>query len=446
MRSPASRATKRILLAGSLLAASSALFAQTAGSPDGIWTGTAQLSGQQIPFRVDISGTGDHVQGALLNGPHTSEKARSDKSGASGQSGTSGKFVSSSGTFADGHLVLTFDYYANTLDATLTNGTLTGTFGKPNHTVPVTAQLNGQRPAAAPNPPHIAGVWNVAVDNGAKGEDSWKLRVHQSGPDVVAVIERIDGDTGNLYGVWRDGVFTISHFTAAGPSIAVLRPEADGTLQLETAAHGGGVQTFAAHRATPLHNVALTSIDDPLHHTSLKNAEEPLAFRFPDLNGKLVSSSDPEFAHKAVIVSIGGSWCPNCQDEAPFLESLYRKYHSRGLEIVELSFEEASQRDNPVRLRAVIQRYGITYPVLLAGTPDQLASTFQQVTHLDCWPTTFFVGKDGQVKAIHTGYAGPATGVDNHQLETEVTAQIEQLLAGKASPAHPSPVQVARTQ
>jgi thiol-disulfide isomerase/thioredoxin len=446
MRSPASRATKRILLAGSLLAASSALFAQTAGSPDGIWTGTAQLSGQQIPFRVDISGTGDHVQGALLNGPHTSEKARSDKSGASGQSGTSGKFVSSSGTFADGHLVLTFDYYANTLDATLTNGTLTGTFGKPNHTVPVTAQLNGQRPAAAPNPPHIAGVWNVAVDNGAKGEDSWKLRVHQSGPDVVAVIERIDGDTGNLYGVWRDGVFTISHFTAAGPSIAVLRPEADGTLQLETAAHGGGVQTFAAHRATPLHNVALTSIDDPLHHTSLKNAEEPLAFRFPDLNGKPVSSSDPEFAHKAVIVSIGGSWCPNCQDEAPFLESLYRKYHSRGLEIVELSFEEASQRDNPVRLRAVIQRYGITYPVLLAGTPDQLASTFPQVTHLDCWPTTFFVGKDGQVKAIHTGYAGPATGVDNHQLETEVTAQIEQLLAGKASPAHPSPVQVARTQ
>jgi thiol-disulfide isomerase/thioredoxin len=440
MSSSTFRAATRIYLGGLLLAASPALFAQTADSPDGIWTGTAQLNSQQVPFRLEISGTGDQVQGTLLNGPNGSDNASSAKAG------TSGKFVSSGGTFADGHLVLTFDYYANTLDATLSNGTLNGTFGKPNHTVPVTAQLNGQRPAASPHPPHIAGVWNVAVDNGAKGESSWKLRVRQSGPDVVAVIERIDGDTGNLYGVWRDGVFTISHFTAAGPSVAVLRPEADGTLQLETAAHGGGVQTFAAHRATPLHNVALTSIDDPLHHTSLKNAEEPLAFRFPDLNGKLVSSSDPEFAHKAVIVSIGGSWCPNCQDEAPFLESLYRKYHSRGLEIVELSFEEASQRDNPVRLRAVIQRYGITYPVLLAGTPDQLAATFPQVAHLDCWPTTFFVGRDGEVKAIHTGYAGPATGVDNHQLETEVNAQVEQLLAGKASPARSSPVQVARTQ
>jgi hypothetical protein len=29
----------------------------------------------------------------------------------------------------------------------------------------------------------------------------------------------------------------------------------------------------------------------------------------------------------------------------------------------------------------------------------------------------FFVGRDGLVKAIHTGYAGPATGGDNHQLE-----------------------------
>jgi len=435
MRSPASRATTRILLAGSFLAASSALFAQTAGSPDGMWTGTAQLSNQQVPFRLQISGNGDRVQGTLLNGPDKSVK-----------SGTSGKFVSSSGSFADGHLILTFDYYANTLDATLSNGTLSGTFGKPSHTVPITAQLNGQQRAPAPNPPYIAGVWSVGVENGAKGEDSWKLRVRQSGPEVVAVIERIDGDTGNLYGVWRNGVFTISHFTAAGPSVAVLRPQTDGTLQLETAAHGGGIQTFSAHRATPLHNVALTSVDDPLHHTSLKNAEEPLAFRFPDLTGKFVSSTDPEFAHKAVIVSIGGSWCPNCQDEAPFLESLYRKYHSRGLEIVELSFEEASQHDNPVRLRAVIQRYGVTYPVLIAGTPDQLAATFPHVAHLDCWPTTFFIGKDGLVKAIHTGYAGPATAGDNHQLESEMTAQVERLLAGKASPARPSSVQVARTQ
>jgi thiol-disulfide isomerase/thioredoxin len=44
-----------------------------------------------------------------------------------------------------------------------------------------------------------------------------------------------------------------------------------------------------------------------------------------------------------VLVTLMGSWCPDCHDEAPFLESLYRKYRSRGLEIVALSFEEGDQ-------------------------------------------------------------------------------------------------------
>jgi thiol-disulfide isomerase/thioredoxin len=47
------------------------------------------------------------------------------------------------------------------------------------------------------------------------------------------------------------------------------------------------------------------------------------------------------------IVGIGGSWCPNCQNEAPILEKLYRKYHDRGPEIEELSFEEPPQLQNP---------------------------------------------------------------------------------------------------
>ena len=413
------------------LTALAACFANTgraqslvADSPTGAWIGSAEVNSRKVPFRLEVSGSGDQVQAALLNG-----KERSP---------------ASSGSYAGGHLILHFDYYANTLDATIAHGTLTGTFSGRGRSVPVTAELNGKTPAADPHPPRIDGVWNVAVSNGAKGEHSWKIRVRQTGPNVDAVIERIDGDTGNLYGIWRDGAFTISHFTAAGPSVAVLRPQQDGTLVLETSAHGSSVESYPAHRASPVHTVALETTDDPLHHTTLKNPQEPLEFHFPDLNGKLISSKDTEFAHKAVIIGIGGSWCPNCQDEAPFLESLYRKYHSRGLEIVELSFEESSQLQNPVRLKAVIQRYGITYPVLVAGTPDQLNEKFPHVANLDCWPTTFFVGRDGLVKAIHTGYAGPATGKDNHELENEMTALVEKLLTGKVTPSRPESVQVAQ--
>jgi hypothetical protein len=50
------------------------------------------------------------------------------------------------------------------------------------------------------------------------------------------------------------------------------------------------------------------------------------------------------------------------------------------------------------------------------------------------------------VKAIHTGYAGPARGSDNHQLENEMTAEVKHLLAGKASSAGRNSDQLARRQ
>ena len=48
------------------------------------------------------------------------------------------------------------------------------------------------------------------------------------------------------------------------------------------------------------------------------------------------------------------------------------------------------------------------------------------------------------MKSIHTGYAGRATGGYNRKLESEVTALVEKLLAGKAAPARVQDIQVAR--
>jgi hypothetical protein len=175
-------------------------------SPAGVWTGTAQVNSREVPFRLEISGSGDQLQAALVNG-----KERSP---------------ASSGSYSAGHLVLHFDYYANTIDATIEHGTLTGTFGSRGRSVPIAAERDGKAPVADTHPPRIGGAWEVVVDSGAKGEHTWKLRARQMGPNVDAVIERIDGDTGNLYGVWRDDAFEVSHFTAAGPNFATLRPPA----------------------------------------------------------------------------------------------------------------------------------------------------------------------------------------------------------------------------
>ncbi len=143
----------------------------------------------------------------------------------------------------------------------------------------------------------------------------------------------------------------------------------------------------------------------------------------------MVSNTDPQFDGKVVIVAVGGSWCPNCHDEAPFLESLYKQFHGRGLEIVNLSFEEADQLKDPTRLRAFIARYGLTYTVLVAGTPDELAEKIPQGEHLNCWPTSFILGRDGRVREVHAGFAGPANKPAHEALQKEVTTLVEGPLA-----------------
>jgi hypothetical protein len=194
MMTSGARAVFRIFVAGFILVSTAGSHASASssdprqeqtsvGSPDGVWTGFTELNGEQVPFRLEVSGAGDQVQGALINGRQRS--------------------LSSSGSYSDGRLLLHFDYYATTLDATLKDGVLAGSFSKSARTLPLTGRLNGEIPAPSPNPPNIAGEWEVAVQ-GPKGEHAWKLRVRQSGATVDAVIERIDGDTGNLYGVWRD--------------------------------------------------------------------------------------------------------------------------------------------------------------------------------------------------------------------------------------------------
>jgi thiol-disulfide isomerase/thioredoxin len=254
--------------------------------------------------------------------------------------------------------------------------------------------------------------------------------VRQSGAQVSAAILRVDGDTGMLTGSYRDGKFVLGHFDGARPSLVVLTPKA------------GGLQVVvdkdppaAADRTEEARAKGLPEPADPSRFTSVKDPGEPFRFSFPDLRGRIVSNVDPQFRGKVVIVSIGGSWCPNCHDEAPFLTELYRKYHAKGLEIVLLSFEEGDQLTTLGRLRAFIKRYDITYTVLVPGQPSELADKIPQGANLYSFPTTFFLGRDGLVRAVHAGFAGKATGSFYTELRRETIARVERLLAERAPTA-----------
>src|SRR3954462_6169063 len=155
----------------------------------GLWDAMVMVNNGalEIPFRFEISGSGTAVKGSFFNGDD--------------------KTTSTSGSFANGKLSLSFDELGTTLEATLQDGPLDGksTRGTRGAPYPFAAKRFVPADASNANVPAIAGLWNVQVGKRSKGEAAWQLIVRQAGPEVSAVILRIDGDTGKMTGTFREG-------------------------------------------------------------------------------------------------------------------------------------------------------------------------------------------------------------------------------------------------
>ena len=378
-----------------------------------------------VPVQLDLSAPSKNgsITGTFLNGNERSP--------------------SSSGTLNGSHLTLHFTSYARKLEGDIQGSNFTGTFsGARIKTWPVTlhADRDGKPStnfvAGTPREKGgtINGSWEIAVHS-KNGEAAWGMEVAPFGGngEIRVVIQRIDGDSGNLYGKFDEAAqeYRVSHYSDASATIYALKPNADGTLQvtnLRDPAESNVARPTAVARQQKLPPPTLST-----QQTTMPNPSEPLRFAGPNLAGTVITNKDDQFKGKVVIVAIGGSWCPNCHDEAPVLVDLYNRYHARGLEVVDLSFEEGDQLKNPERLRAFVTKYNIPYTVLLMGTPDDLSDRLPQPKNLNSWPTSFFIGRDGLVKEIHAGFSGPATGAAYTELKGELDGLVKKLLAANTT-------------
>jgi thiol-disulfide isomerase/thioredoxin len=377
---------------------------------DGRWEGTVVVNKIEIPFEFEIVGNGPELQASFFDGDI--------------------KVTSTSGQREQDNVRLAFDQYGTRVDAVLKDGRLEGSYnrGTRGAPYPFSAQRSADAPSAGASAPDIGGEWRIPRESN-KGEQSWRFLVKQNGNDVSAAILRIDGDTGALTGSFRDGKFVISHFSGARPLLLEITPGADGSLDILQ-----NKQTqMVAYRLDDARARAVGEPTDPMAHTRAKDPNAVFTFSFPDLDGRMVSNTDERFQNKVLMISMTGSWCPNCHDEAPFLTELYKKYRGEGLEIIAFAFEEADQLKDPVRLKAFMKNFGIEYPVVLAGIPDELAEKVPQAENLNAFPTTIFVGRDGRIKSIHAGFASKATGDIYAKGKEEITAIVEGLLAQKAT-------------
>jgi len=62
------------------------------------------------------------------------------------------------------------------------------------------------------------------------------------------------------------------------------------------------------------------------------------SFSLEDINGNILSLN--QFKGKTVLLDFGAAWCVPCAIEIPEVKRIYDKYHSKGLEIIGISFDD----------------------------------------------------------------------------------------------------------
>jgi len=177
-------------------------------------------------------------------------------------------------------------------------------------------------------------------------------------------------------------------------------------------------------------------LPDAYELTYLKKGYDRLAFSFPNLDGQPVSLNDERFKNKVVLVTLSGTWCPNCADEVAFLSGYYRQNQDRGLEIITLLYEHFDEFELAAQQGKLLRdEYAIDYTLLVAGVSDKTlaAETLPMLNHVLAFPTMIFIDRNGAVRRIHTGFSGPGTGAYYQQFVTGFNELMEQLLEQSAA-------------
>lgn len=280
--------------------------------------------------------------------------------------------------------------------------------------------------------PNVNGRWEVSfisADRKTRTDAVGEFR--QNGEYLAATFLTPTGDYRYLEGRVGDNELMLSSFDGAHAYLFLANINEFNELDGDFYAGEGGHDMWLAFRNDT------ASLPNAETLTQLKNpAKRKIDFTFTDLNGKSVSLSDPTFQHKVVIVQVMGTWCPNCMDETRMLTELYKKYHSKGLEVIALAFETSAELDKArPQLLHFKKSMGVTYPILLAGKNSKVDATrtLDMLKEVKAFPTMLVIDRQGFVDKIHTGFSGPATS-EYRTFVQSFSDYIEQLLQ-QAPPA-----------
>jgi peroxiredoxin len=389
------------------------------GVNPGPYRAVLQVPGGELPFGLDLTRDGLTWVGYLVNG---AERLKVSEVAVKGS-----------------HIDIKMPGYENRLAADATADGLQGEIvldklgGKEQH-IPFRAQFEKTYrffppPAGEPSPSaagvNVAGRWAVTfLDENGKTEAAVG-EFSQTNDIVTGTFLTGTGDHRFLAGQIRGNALSLSTFDGAHAFLYKATLD-NGVLT------GDFWSGTSYHERWTAKRDANAALPDAYSLTTLRAGTSAFDFAFPDLNGHMVTSKDAQFKGKVLVIALAGSWCPNCHDEAAFLSPLYREYRGKGLEIVSLMFEHFGDFHHAAAATTRFRtHYGIEYTTLIAGISDKddAARRLPALDRVYAFPTTIFVDRKGNVRKIHTGFSGPATGEHYTQFVDEFKRTLDQLLA-----------------
>ena len=271
----------------------------------------------------------------------------------------------------------------------------------------------------------ISGIWETHFDIGTDGEYPAKGIFMQTGNIVKGTFRTKTGDYRFLEGALSGDVLKLSAFDGAHVFLFTAKVT-DSTLQGQFFSGNHSVETFKATR-----NEAF-ELPDANSLTFLNDGYDRFDFSFPNEKGEMIGLSDERYKDKVVLVQIMGTWCPNCLDETRFYVDFLERNPDLDVELVALAFEYAKTKEKALEgISRLKERVGVEYPILLAqfGTSSKQKANekLPMLNHVLSYPTTIYINREGEVKKIHTGFNGPATGAKYEEFKKEFSETIDEL-------------------
>lgn len=128
--------------------------------------------------------------------------------------------------------------------------------------------------------------------------------------------------------------------------------------------------------------------------TALATGKKAPDFELKTVDGKRFSLNE-ELARGPVIAAFFKVSCPTCQYAFPFLERLYKAYGKKGITLVGVSQNDATET------AAFAKDYGVTFPILLDDMRNYPVSNAYGLTNV---PTIFWIAQDGEIEVSSVGW------------------------------------------